>query len=105
MISERGLTILALATSIVSMLFSMIALWPQWRDRLAVIRDVVLWAALALVALGLFRLGWQRSWEQRVDVERPSADALAHPASNIGQPSTWRETGSQRWHRSHHLGD
>jgi len=61
MITEQGLSIVALTTSILSMLLSMVALWPHWRERLAVIRDVVLWVALAIVVAGLFQLGWSRS--------------------------------------------
>ncbi len=61
MMTQQTLAILALATSVVSMLLSMVALWPQWRDQFAVLRDVVLWAALAVVVIGLVSIGWQQS--------------------------------------------
>ena len=47
MIAEQPLTVIALIAAIVSMVLSSIALWPKWKHGLAVVRDVVLWVALA----------------------------------------------------------
>jgi hypothetical protein len=61
MITQQTLTMATLAIAIVSMLMSMIALWPQWREQFAVLRDFVLWGALVLVAAILLNASWSRS--------------------------------------------
>jgi hypothetical protein len=61
MFTQQTLTLAALATSIISMLLSMIALWPQWKDQLAVLRDFVLWTALAVFVIGFLGVNWRRS--------------------------------------------
>jgi len=46
-----GLTIVTLVMAIISMILSSIALWPHWKDSLAVVRDGVLWIALILIVV------------------------------------------------------
>ena len=50
-IAEQPLSVIALIVAIVSMVLSSIALWPQWKHGLGVVRDLVLWAALAFVVV------------------------------------------------------
>ena len=61
MFTQQTLAVAALLTSIVSMLLSMIALWPQWKDQLAVLRDFVLWTALAVMVVGIVGINWRKS--------------------------------------------
>lgn len=56
----EGLTIVTLVMAIISMALSSLALWPQWKDSLAVIRDVVLWMALVIFLVAVATLGWKR---------------------------------------------
>lgn len=75
MFTQQTLTLAVLATSIVSMLLSMIALWPQWKDQLAVLRDFVLWTALAVFVIGLLGVNWRRSVEKYNSQETASPPA------------------------------
>ena len=61
MITQQTLMIATLIISIISMLMSMIALWPQWREQFAVLRDFVLWGALVVVAAIVLNVGWNRA--------------------------------------------
>jgi hypothetical protein len=49
----------ALIMSILSTTLSIIALWPHLKDRLSVVRDAVLWIAVAAVAFAMF-LSYQK---------------------------------------------
>ncbi len=51
MYSSQGLVTTALCMSIVSTILSVVALWPHLKDRLSVVRDVVLW--IAVIAIGV----------------------------------------------------
>ena len=60
MITQPSLTIVALAIACLSMLLSLVALWPQWKDQFAAARDVILWAALAVVVVAVVKSGLTR---------------------------------------------
>lgn len=51
---QESLATAALIMSIVSTTLSVVALWPHLKERLSVVRDVVLWVALAGIAVALF---------------------------------------------------
>lgn len=59
MIATDSLMIATLIMSIVSMILSCMALWPQCKDGLVVVRDRVLWIALVAVVVGGATLAWR----------------------------------------------
>ncbi|HEY6562930.1 MAG TPA: hypothetical protein VIY86_00410 [Pirellulaceae bacterium] len=56
-IAHETMIRLALLLSLLALVLSAVALWPQYKDRLAVVRDVILWIALAIVGLGCLAPG------------------------------------------------
>ncbi len=52
-------TFVTLVVASISMLLSCIALWPQSRQTLSFVRDVVLWTTLVFVFVGMATLGWR----------------------------------------------
>ncbi len=60
MLSLESLACLALVMSVISMVLSSIALWPQWKTGISVVRDFVLWAALIFVVVGVLNVFWRK---------------------------------------------
>ena len=54
-----GLTLITLAVATISMVLSCVALWPQSRQMLSFVRDVVLWLVLVFVFVAVATLGWR----------------------------------------------
>lgn len=57
--TSDGLTIVTLIVASISMLLSSLALWPQWRNALAFLRDIVLWLILVFIVVGAATMGWR----------------------------------------------
>lgn len=49
----EGLMVVTLIVAILSMTLSVIALWPKWKESLAMVRDGVLWIALIALVIGV----------------------------------------------------
>lgn len=73
MTATEGLTVVTLVVALISMLLSCMALWPQWKDSLAVVRDTVLWMAVVVVLVAAATVSW--NW----CASRPST-----PSSTVG---------------------
>ena len=80
-----GLTLLALGMSIVSMTFSIAALWPDRRETLEMIRNAVLWAALAFVAVAVLTVAWER--RARRTPRYPKLTPAVSPRVEAAEPS------------------
>ena len=76
MLSLESLACLALVMSVISMVLSSIALWPQWKNGISVLRDIVLWAALIFVVVGTLNILWRK--QTTGQPEPPAEDAYAH---------------------------
>jgi uncharacterized membrane protein YfcA len=61
MTPSEGLTVVTLVVAIISMMLSVIALWPHWKDSMAVVRDGVLWIALIAVVIGVVTGAFKRN--------------------------------------------
>ena len=59
MTTSDFLTLVTLVLASVSLLLSSIALWPQSRQVLSLVRDVVLWMVLVFVFVGIATVGWR----------------------------------------------
>jgi hypothetical protein len=74
------LTIATLVMAIFSMLLSSMALWPQLKDKLASLRDTVLWMAMVAILVAAVTMGWKRlgeaGWYSR-GVAAPSVPGAA----------------------------
>ena len=57
---SEGLTIATMIMAIISMVLSCMALWPQWKDKVAKVRDMVLWMALVAVVVAVVTMAWNR---------------------------------------------
>jgi hypothetical protein len=75
----EGLTVATLIMAILSMLLSSIAIWPQLKHGLVVVRDAVLWMALIVIALAVATV----SWNQYHGDPGPAADSAAAPADTV----------------------
>ena len=58
--ATEGLTIVTMIVAIISMSLSCMALWPQWKDKVAKARDMVLWMALVAVVVAAVTMAWNR---------------------------------------------
>jgi uncharacterized membrane protein YdbT with pleckstrin-like domain len=58
--ATEGLTIATLIVALISMVLSCMALWPQWKDKVAKVRDMVLWMALVAVVVAVVTMAWNR---------------------------------------------
>jgi hypothetical protein len=89
LIVEQPLTVIALIAAIVSMVLSSIALWPQWKHGLSVVRDLVLWAALVFVVVMVLNVRTRRATNStapttRRDVYQTTPDRI--PGAPALQP-------------------
>ena len=103
--SSESLNLATLIVALMSMTLSCMALWPQCRDGVALIRDAILWAALIAVVVGATTLGW-RSFQTRGDATL-SSDLAAEidsegsppagevPGESPGATSTWQNPTSK----------
>ena len=74
--ASDGLTIVTLVMAIISMSLSCMALWPQWKDSLAMVRDVVLWMAMVAVLVAVVTVSWNR-YARTSTQSLPGSDAPA----------------------------
>ena len=58
--ATEGLTIATMVMAMISMILSCMALWPQWKDKVAKVRDMVLWMALVAVLVAVATVAWNR---------------------------------------------
>ena len=75
----------------ISMLLSTLALWPQWRNALAFLRDIVLWATLVFIVVGVATMGWRY---HRVSNRAPDV-----PNDRWEQSANVPPTDSMSWNR------
>lgn len=73
----------ALALSVVALLLSVTAAWPTLKPYLEELRDLVLWAALAALALGGGWLLWRHSQRPDAPATPVSAAPSEPPASSL----------------------
>jgi hypothetical protein len=91
MTMSDGLTLVTLIVATISMLLSCIALWPQSKQMLSFVRDVVLWMVLVFIFVGAATLGWRhyRVYYQRRLPSPPTDVWETDPAvidANYSQP-------------------
>jgi large-conductance mechanosensitive channel len=103
-IVEQPLTVIALLAAIVSMVLSSIALWPQWKHGLSVVRDFVLWAALVFVVVIVLNAQARRPQDAAAPATPPEAfrttpsrsrDLETLPAGGVSRSKPVRYAPSQ----------
>ena len=80
------------------MVLSCIALWPKWKDGLTMFRDVVLWVALAFIAVIVLNNGGQRLFRSSSKPTPPSSESESFVPTGTFQWSgslNQRSLGSQ----------
>ena len=93
MATSDSLAIVTLLVAMVSMTLSSMALWPQWKHAVRVLRDVVLWTALVLVVVGATTIGWRhhRTAQRRANFARDTSQWQQQgSSSNSYESVTWR---------------
>lgn len=110
MTMSDGLTLVTLIVATISMLLSCIALWPQSKQTLSFVRDIVLWMVLVFVFVGLATLGWRHfrvhyqprspspasdAWENDPAVSEASflKPPLSVPAGDAADAIAWDGVG------------
>ena len=90
-----GLTLVTLVVATISMLLSCIALWPQSRQMLSFVRDVVLWLVLVFVFVAVATLGW-RHYRVQYQLRNQPQSRDAWGTLPAGTPSNYPEPSVQR---------
>lgn len=75
----------ALAASLLALFFSAVAAWPTLKPYLEEVRDLVLWAALAVVAIGGGWIAWQQTQKPGEPVANPPSPGLEPRESSMVQ--------------------
>ena len=86
---HQPLVMAALVMSVLSTTLSIVALWPHLKDRLSVVRDVVLWIAVVGVAVTIFLSHQKGSRAEQHGFESRSLGQYSNPPPIPEVRSSW----------------
>jgi|GEM_PF-6294082 hypothetical protein len=76
MSTYEALTIVTLVTSTITMVITCLALLPQVKQGMVIVRDAVLWAAMVVLLVVIASVGWARvvnQWKRPLPPQGPGA--------------------------------